>query len=135
MSDAARKLDIGLLVIRVGVGVAFMTHGWPKITGGPDKWAKLGGAMRHVGIDFMPTFWGFMASFAEFAGGLALALGLLFVPAAGLLAFTMLIAAIMHLSKSGEFSDASHAVESLAVFIGLMLAGPGRYAVELRRRR
>ncbi|WP_369811116.1 DoxX family membrane protein [Hymenobacter mellowenesis] len=27
--------DFGLLIIRVGIGLMFMLHGYPKLTGGP----------------------------------------------------------------------------------------------------
>lgn len=127
--------DIGLLVARVGLGAMFVGHGWPKIVGGPEKWAKLGGAMKHVGIEFAPTFWGFMAAFSEFGGGILLALGLLFRPAAALMAFTMAIATYMHHAKGDGFGGWSHAAEAGIVFVALLLTGPGRFAIEVRLRR
>ncbi len=68
--------DAGLLILRVGIGVMFMIHGWPKLSGGPEVWVKLGGAIGVFGITFAPTFWGLMAAVSEFAGGLMPALGL-----------------------------------------------------------
>lgn len=133
--DAEQRRDLGLLIARVGLGAMFMVHGWPKLIGGPDKWAKLGKAMGTLGIDFAPTFWGFCAAVAEFFGGLLLATGVAFVPAALALVFTMLVAALMHLEKGDGLKGASHAIEAGIVFAALALTGPGRYAVELRRRR
>ena len=133
--SAEERRDLGLLIIRVGVGIMFMVHGWPKITGGVEKWTKLGGAMKVIGIEFAPTFWGFMAAASEFGGGLLLALGMFFLPAAAALAFTMLIAAWVHLDGGDGVGGASHAIEAGVVFVGLMLTGPGRYAIEIRRRR
>ena len=72
--------DYGLLIIRIGIGVMFMLHGYPKLLGGAEMWEKIGGSMGNIGIHFAPTFWGFMASFAEFAGGLCLVVGFLFRP-------------------------------------------------------
>ena len=96
--------NFGLLFLRIGIGVMFIMHGYPKIIGGPDKWEKLGGAMSHIGIDFAPVFWGFMAAFAEFGGGILLLLGLMFQPACLMLAFTMLVATMMHLGKGDSIN-------------------------------
>jgi putative oxidoreductase len=111
-------------------------HGYGKVTGGPEMWARLGGSMQNLGIGFAPTLWGFMAAFAEFFGSILLILGVLFRPAAALLAFTMFVAIVRHLSlPAGEpgagWMGASHALELFAVFVGLLLAGPGRYSFQL----
>ena len=78
-------LQAGLLLLRVGIGVSIFFHGLPKITGGPETWTAIGGTMSNLGINFAPTFWGFMAAFAETIGGILFALGLFFRPAALLL--------------------------------------------------
>ncbi|MCB9034538.1 MAG: DoxX family protein [Chitinophagales bacterium] len=126
--------DLGLLIIRLGIGIAFMIHGYPKITGGTETWTQIGAAMGNIGINFAPTFWGFMAAFAEFAGGLLLILGFLFRPAAAMLVFTMIIAMIMHISKGDGFGGYSHALESGIVFLGLLVSGPGKYALKISKR-
>ena len=66
-----RYTNIGILFIRIGIGLMFILHGWPKFTGGPEKWAGLGAyGMGTLGINFLPVFWGFMAAAAEFLGGI-----------------------------------------------------------------
>ncbi len=67
----------GLLVLRIGIGIMFMLHGFPKLTGGPEAWTKVGGALSAIGINSAHTFMGFMAAISEFGGGLLLLLGLL----------------------------------------------------------
>jgi len=125
--DEARNW--GLLFLRVGIGLMFMYHGYPKILGGIDKWAKIGKAMENFGISFFPTFWGFMASFAEFFGGLALVLGVLFQPTCFLLAVTMITSATHHLARGDSFGKASHAIEAAILFIALFFIGEGRYTI------
>ena len=117
--------NIGLLIIRVGLGVMFIFHGYPKLMGGPEQWVKLGQAMEAFGISFLPGFWGFMAAFAEFFGGAFLIMGILFQPACALLLVTMIVAAAMHFDQGHGLKGASHAIEAGIVFLGLLLTGPG----------
>jgi len=126
--------DYGLLIIRIGTGAMFMLHGYPKMLGGTTMWSQIGASMGNIGIHFAPTFWGFMASFAEFVGGLCLIIGFLFRPALAMLIFTMFIAALMHYKNGDGFGGYSHALESGAVFLGLFIAGPGKYALKIVRR-
>jgi putative oxidoreductase len=125
-----RHRDYGLLIIRVGVGALFMVHGWPKITGGMEMWAGLGGAMGVLGIGFAPSLWGFLAAASEFGGGLLLMLGLLARPATFFLLFTMLVASLMHITGGDGFATFSHPLKLVFVFAGLLLAGPGKYSID-----
>ncbi len=128
--------DLGLLLIRLGFGLGFLYfHGWGKLMGGPERWAGVGGAMENLGIGFGHTFFGFMAAFAEAIGGLLIAAGFLFRPAAILVVLTMFVAWVMHVS-TGQGSPA-HAFKNLWVALGLAFIGPGRYSVDawLARRR
>ena len=122
--------DIGLLVLRLGIGAIYIGHGAPKILGGPELWEKLGMAMGNLGITFMPTFWGFMAASSEFFGAIFLILGLLFRPATFFMAFTMTVAVIMHLSNGDGYTVFSHPLKGLVVFIALFIMGPGKYALD-----
>src|SRR5687767_2021052 len=122
--------DLGLLILRVGIGIMFMIHGWPKITGGTEMWTNIGGSMGNLGIDFAPAFWGFMAAFAEFFGGLFLVLGLFFRITNFLLVFTMIVAAIVHLKGDVGFGGASHAIEAGILFFSLIFIVPGRYSLD-----
>ena len=122
--------NTGLLILRVGLGAMMMFHGFPKIMGGPDKWAIIGGSMSVIGINFIPAFWGFMAAISEGLGGFLLLLGLFFRPVNMLLVFTMLIAALVHINKGEGIMGASHAIELGIVFFGLIFIGPGKYSVD-----
>ncbi len=131
--------DIGLLLIRLTIGASMLIfHGYAKLTGGPEVWMKLGGNMKMLGIIFLPAFWGFMAAFAEAIASVLIMLGILFRPATALLAFTMLIAVLTHMNMSSwvfkpDWKGASHAIEFLAIYIGLFLIGPGRFGVTFKK--
>ena len=137
MSTSPINKDVGLLLIRMGIGFSMMAfHGYDKITGGTQLWAGVGANMSHLGIGFAPVFWGFLAAFAEFAGSILLILGVLFRPAALMLAFTMFVAILTHMNMPSDapragLSGASHAIELMIVYVGLFLTGPGRYAFRL----
>jgi len=129
---ARQSADWGLLIIRVGIGAMFIVHGLPKLLGGPPAWAGLGQAMDVFGVRVFPAFWGFMAAFSECFGGMALILGLFFRTFCFLLAFTMTVAATMHLDRGHGLLKASHAIELGIVFVGLLFTGPGRFSSRLR---
>ena len=129
-SNLGKYKNTALLIIRIGLGVMFILHGYPKLLGGPEKWEALGSATKHIGITFYPVFWGFMAAAAETFGGFLVLMGLAFRPATILLTITMIIASIMHFKTGDGISGASHALESAVIFMGLTLIGPGRYSVD-----
>jgi putative oxidoreductase len=129
-SSLGKYRDLGLLILRLGIGASFILHGYPKITGGPEEWAGLGQATGYLGIHFAPTFFGFMAAFAEFGGGIMLVLGLFTRLGAALMLITMVVAMCFHLGRGDGISGASHAIEAAAVFAGLLFVGPGRFSVD-----
>jgi putative oxidoreductase len=129
-SFLARLRHLGLFVLRFGVGIMFAMHGWPKLIGGPEKWTKLGGTMANLGIDVFPTFFGLMAGLSEFGGGLCFLLGLAFRPACAALAFTMFVATAHHLAAGDGIMGASHALEAMFVFVGMLAAGPGDWSLD-----
>jgi putative oxidoreductase len=124
--------DLGLLVLRVGIGICFMAHGWGKISGGVEGWMQLGN-MVHAPA---PAFFGFMAALAEFGGGAALILGLLTRVFALLMLIDMLVAIFaVHLPSAnpmmhGFASGWSHPLEDAIVFFSLMIIGPGKYSLD-----
>jgi putative oxidoreductase len=122
--------NTGVLIIRIGLGVMMMMHGFPKLSGGVEKWTTIGGTMKHLGIDFFPTAWGFIAAITETFGGFLFVLGLFFRPVSLALLAMMLIATIHHLKSGDGLMGASHPIELAIVFLGLCFIGPGKYSVD-----
>lgn len=130
MARKEKLIHLGLLALRIGIGISFFFHGLPKMMGGVETWTGIGSTMGMLGIGFAPAFWGFMAALAETAGGILFAAGLLFRPAALMLTFTMAVALTMHLSNGDPFLQYSHALESLILFIATFISGPGKYSFD-----
>ncbi|BBB89896.1 MAG TPA: DoxX family protein [Methylomusa anaerophila] len=122
--------DIGLLIFRLGLGGMFMWHGFPKIFGGMEKWTALGETMGMFGIHFVPAFWGFMSGFAEFFGGLLIALGLFYRLACLLLVFNLSIAFASQMIGGKGLMKASQSLEDGFSFLAAFFVGPGKYSVD-----
>ena len=133
MNSNSPRVDLGLLILRIGLGVVFLFHGYPKLIGGPGYWEQIGSASSAIGIDYAHVFLGFMASFAEFFGGLFLIFGILFTPSLLLLIVTMIVAMASHIAQGDSFNIYSHAITNALVFIGLMISGPGNYRLQLNQ--
>lgn len=131
LSFLSKYKDHGLLIARVGIGIAYLLlHGWGKITGGPDRWIGLGKNMPGFGVDAIYMFWGFMASLAESLGGLLLALGYKTRLVATFLAITMLVAVYAHLSGGDGWRGSSHALKMMFVMIAFMTVGAGKFSLD-----
>lgn len=130
LDNLGKYRNTGILLLRLGIGVMFIIHGFPKLAGGPDGWTGLGGSMKVICINFLPIFWGFMAAATETFGGFLLIVGLFYRPACILLVFTMIIAALVHFGKGDGLGGASHAIEMGIVFFSLIFIGPGKYSVD-----
>lgn len=135
--DNTKNANLGLLLLRVGFGVLFFIFGWIKIAGGEPVWTGVGGAMKFIGISAWPTFWGLLATIAEFAGGLLLVFGLFTRFAALSLVITMIVAVILKVSLGGGLVEYSSPLTMLLVNIFFLLYGGGTYSLDsyFRQRR
>lgn len=119
-----------LCIMRVGIGLLGIGHGWPKIIGGAAKWYSLGMAMNTIGVTFWPTMWGFCAACTEFFGGIALVLGFGTRIVAFLQICLLTIAFLMHYQKGDSFTVYSFALSLIVVFIGFFIAGSGAWSID-----
>jgi len=126
--------DLGLLILRAGIGAMFVLHGLPKLLGGPSGWEGL--ALK--GLPFLPEgfiaiVFGLAAALAEFGGGILLALGFAHRIACIALAGTMFVAFTTKLGEVTGWMNFAYAagwpLELLIVFAALFFTGPGRYRV------
>lgn len=120
------NVSIGLLLVRLVMGVAFILHGWGKIQA-PFSW------MPDSNI---PGIFLFLAALSEFGGGIALILGCLTSLASLGLAFTMAVAVYFHavvfgdpfVSKGGGSYELGMLYFALSIMF--VLAGPGKFSLD-----
>ncbi len=126
-----RNRDIGILLIRIGIGLAFvLVYGEAKMFAGPELWIKIGGAMANLGITFAPAFWGFLSASAEFIGGILFVIGLFTRPVAFFMAINMVVAATMHFSMHDQWSKVILPIQLFSVFAAIIFIGAGKYSLD-----
>ncbi|RCH55718.1 DoxX family protein [Mucilaginibacter hurinus] len=130
LSNLGRHKDFGLLVVRIGLGIMFIIHGYPKLMGGPDGWEGLGSSTKYIGFTFLPMVFGLLAALAETLGGFLILVGLAFRPACLILTINLIVAAASHLGRGEGLMGAAHPIELAVVFLGLAFVGPGKYSVD-----
>jgi putative oxidoreductase len=124
---------IGLVVLRVTLGVIIVPHGMQKLFGLFGGGGIEGTAASFQRIGLLPAhFWAWVAALVEFGGGLFLIAGLLTRVAAFLLTAQMVTAIIkVHLSKF-FVSDGGmeFALALAAMSLAVTLLGPGPLAAD-----
>ena len=135
-STDPRRQSLGVTIARIATGIIFMVHGGQKLF--VYGFAGVTGAFTQMGIP-MPGITGPLVALLEFFGGLALVIGLLTRLAAFGLAINMLGAILLVHIAAGFFMPNGYefALLLFAVSLALVIAGPGRFAVDdvIARRR
>lgn len=117
--------DIILLAVRVFVGFAMLSHGFPKL-----QMLLAGGKIEF--FDFMglgPQVSLILTVFAEFVCSILLILGLFTRVALGFLIFTMIIAGFV-VHGADQFEKREMSLIYLSVYLLLMVIGAGKVSVD-----
>ncbi|RCX16761.1 putative oxidoreductase [Fontibacillus phaseoli] len=128
------SIAIGLLILRLVVGLSFMAHGAQKLFGwfggyGPKG---TGGWMESMGLK-PGVLMAVMAGAGEFVGGILFAAGFLTPLGAVLIAITMIMAIVTVHGKNGYWSTANgyeYNLLIIAVALGVALIGAGDYSLD-----
>ena len=111
----------GLLLVRAGAGLIFLSHGLSKIG---DMSTTI---MFFDSLGFSPLI-AVLIAWLEIIGGVSLILGIAPRMFAGVLGVEMLIAALT-ISQTGGLRAAEFEFLLAAVSLGIMLLGSGKYAL------
>jgi putative oxidoreductase len=118
------KLNLGLLILRIGFSIALMTHGYGKflrVINGNFKFSD------PIGIGVAPSL--ILASFGEFIAPIFIIIGWKTRLFSIFPTITMLVAfAIAH--DGDPFSRKEKSLMYLIAFIVIYFIGPGKYSVD-----
>jgi putative oxidoreductase len=117
--------DIGILLLRVFIGTAMMTHGIAKMAGGMEQFT---GFVASLGVP-APHVMAFLAAFSESVGAALLAVGLLTRPAAFMIVCTMSVA-IFGALHGQPFAKQELAWLYVMPALMFLLKGAGRWSVD-----
>lgn len=127
-------VDVGLLVLRVVLGVIFAAHGAQKLFGSFGGPGLEGTAGFHSQLGIKPPYlMAVLAGLAEFVGGILVAVGFLTPIAAVALVVTMAVAVLTVHLKNGFFSmnggyEFNLALAAMA--LTLLFAGAGALSID-----
>src|ERR1700735_1077049 len=126
MEGLEKLKPLALLLLRVGLGVIFISHGYPKLFTELHHTAE---AFSHMGI---PAYFAYIAGVLEFFGGILLMLGL-FTRVTGLLLAVEMGVAVVKVHGMLANPMAVHNYEfPLALMVGsFALAGAGAGLISL----
>lgn len=134
-----QRPEVGLLVLRVAIGLIFLLHGWMNLFGGQESFIRE--MLSMVGWSVSDALLWFV-TFIESAGGLALVLGVFTRAAALVLSVEMVVAVVLFHARQGFFIVAipnvplAYGFEYHVALVGglvcLTLGGPGMWALEAR---
>jgi putative oxidoreductase len=123
--DSNQYTAWAFLALRVVVAVAFIFHGWSKVS-------AMDGTVQMFASMGVGSFMTYVAAYVEFLGGLALLLGVATRLAGGLLAIFMVVAIyLVHLDKGYSMMNGGYEYQLLLLVsvIYFALVGPGKYSV------
>lgn len=127
-------MSLGLLLIRLVIGIPFIGHGSQKLFGwfGGHGLKGTGGWMESIGIKPGITM-ALLAGLSEFIGGILFSFGLL-TPLAGILLAATMVVAIIKVHAPNGFWTTQNGYEFnltlLVVAIAVAIIGPGHYALD-----
>ncbi|CAM4367316.1 putative oxidoreductase [Paenibacillus endophyticus] len=128
------SIALGLLIVRLVVGLLFVGHGAQKLFGwfggyGPKG---TGGWLESIGVK-PGVAMAVVAGLMELVGGLLFVAGLLTPLAAVLIVMTMLVAIVKVHGQNGLWATANgyeYNLVLLAIAIGVALTGAGEYSID-----
>lgn len=130
------KFSYGLAILRVVVGLIYVMHGYPKLFGGLDATTEM---LSSLGFPVAEAFAIFLA-LLETVGGALLIAGLFVTPLAILFIIEMTIGIVLVHAANGFYviGPGQGGIELnlllIASLLALVLAGPGAWALDARRR-
>lgn len=126
-----RQSNLGLLLIRLGIAVTLLVYALPKLLGGAPTWIQVGRDLRFIPADFPAQIVGLVLLIIQVLGSLGLITGGLFRISTALLSVVYSLHFLDFISI-GYKTLPLYAAALACTCIGLMITGPGRFAVAVK---
>jgi len=126
-----RQSNLGLLLIRLGIAVTLLVYALPKLLGGSPMWIQVGRDLHYLQADFPSQIVGLVLLVIQVLGSVGLITGGLFRISSALLSVVYGLHFLNFISI-GYKTLPLYAAALACVCIGLMITGPGRFAVAVK---
>ena len=130
-TTTGRKLNTGLLIMRLGIAATLMIYAIPRLMGGAGAWIAVGKDMRFLHADFSTQVVGFIILLIDVLAGLGLVTGYLFRLSCGLLAAVYSLYFFNYINV-GYKTLPLYAGALACICLGLLCTGAGQFAVSLK---
>lgn len=132
MPDLNSVVNIAGLILRIGLAVIFLVHGYPKLFGGPafpkgpTDFAKVLVKLKIPA----PEFFAWAVAVLEFVGGVFILIGFLTPLVSLLLSIEILISITKIYWKAGFVGGWEFKFAQLVISLALLFLGPGQWSVD-----
>lgn len=126
-----RQMNLGLLIMRVGIALSQFVYALPRIIDGKGVWTAVGREIRFLQADYSTQVIGLVILAVEILAAVGLLTGYLFRVCAFFLAavYTLYFFNFIHM---GYKTLPLYAGALACVCLGLLFSGPGRFAVAVK---
>lgn len=122
LHSCPKNVELGLFLIRLGLALVFIIHGWAKLT----NMDATVGFFASLGL---AAFFAYVVALIEFLGGIALLVGYYTQVAGWLLAVVMFFAIILVKGKAGFVGGYEFDLLLLLSSLGMAFIGSGKYSL------
>lgn len=126
-----RRLNLGLLIMRLGMAASLLVYALPKLFGGAQAWVHVGKGLRFLQADLSAQVVGCVLLIIEALASVGLITGGLFRISAVMLASVYGLYFINFINR-GYQTLPLYAVALACVCVGFLFTGPGRFAVAVK---
>lgn len=130
-NQGEKKLSFGLLIIRLGLAAVLFIHAVPKLLGGAILWSNVGKNLSFLNTGLPLEALGLIILIPEILSGFCLIFGYFYRSANAVMAVLYALY-VIHYFNVGYKTLMLYAIGFVAVFLGLIYIGPGRYAVSVK---
>jgi len=126
-----QRIDLGLLVMRLGLAVPMLIYAVPKLIAGASAWQRAVRDIPLLGQSGSPEWVGLAVLILVTLAALMLLTGFLF-RLATLVLTLFFVVFLIHFMSLGYRTLPIYAASQVGLCLGLMFSGPGRFSIAVK---